>query len=108
MVALSLRKPCCQKIIWSVLRCMDSFLGRPCDPSHHHTCDDESKQTNQEVSPVATRAKIESSHRKTCTQQRAAEKPQARIIGGEALLHRPPKTTEEKRTNQNARHQAYG
>src|ERR1700733_12006169 len=108
MVALSLRKPCCQKTNWSVLRCMDSFVRRPGEPGDYDTCDNKSKQTDQELLPVVARGEIESSHRETCTQQRAAEKPQDRIIGGQALLYRPPKTAEEKPTDQNAGHQASG
>src|ERR1017187_5592298 len=77
MVPLSLRNPCCQKIIWSGLRRMNGLLGYwvvVLDPragqSHHdESRDDESDQTRHQPLPVPAPDKIKSSEDKTHPQQ---------------------------------------
>src|ERR1700722_15278430 len=100
MVPLSFRKPCCQKMSWSELRCIDSFLGFSRDPGDYNTCHDKPDQTDQQFSPVSACREIESSYGKTGTQQRTAIKPQDWIIRGQALLDGPPKSAKEERTEQ--------
>src|ERR1017187_1971805 len=113
MVALSLRNPCCQKIISSGLRRMAGlrcravlvFSRRPGQPGHDQACHDKSKETQEQPLPMTARDKVKSSQGNAHPQQQAAEEPQRRLFGRNALATRPPKAAEENRTEQKARHQ---
>ena len=105
MVALSLKNPCCQKMISSGLRRMAGLLRRAVvavhrragKPRHDETRDDKSEQTRQQPLPMTARDKIKSSQGNARPQQQAAEEPKRRLSGRNALAHRPPKAAEENR-----------
>src|SRR5271157_958839 len=76
IVALSLKNPCCQKIISSGLRCMAgllcqvSWLFRPSgEPRHDKARNDKSQEAHQQPLPMAARDKIETSQGNARSQQ---------------------------------------
>src|SRR5450432_3335457 len=110
MVPLSLRNPCCQKIIWSGLRRMTGlrcsrvmiFDRRAGQPGHDETCDDKSEQTGQQPPPIAAAEKVKAGERDDHAQKHAAEKPEHGLPGRKALAHGPPKAAEESRAEAKA------
>src|ERR1022692_1493719 len=79
MVPLSLRNPCCQKIISSGLRRMTGLLcpvswlfHRSGEPCHDNACHEKSKQADQQPLPMTVRDKIETSQDDGHSQQSAA------------------------------------
>jgi hypothetical protein len=91
MVALSFRKPCCQKMIASV----DRRADEPCDDK---ACRHKSKETHQQPLPMTAGNNIKSSQDGGHPQQQAAEKPKSRPLGRNAPANRPPKTAEKNST----------
>ena len=103
IVALSLKNPCCQKIISSGLRCMTGLraarrlvlTGGRSATSRTRRASDEAKQTQQQSLPIAARDKVEAGQRNAHPQQQAAEEPKRRPFGRNGPAHRPPQAAEE-------------
>src|SRR5512146_3021498 len=82
MVALSLRIPCCQKMMPSGLRCMTALQclwrlvlsRRPRQPRYGDACHDKSEETQQQALPMTARDKVKTGEYNAHAQQRAAEK----------------------------------
>src|ERR1035438_6851136 len=89
IVPLSLRNPCCQKIISSGLRRIGGlrcpgvmvFHRRAGQPQHDKACQDKAKQTQQPPLPILAPDKIKSRQGNAHPQQHAAEEPQRRPLG---------------------------
>src|SRR5580704_2464414 len=113
IVPLSLRNPCCQKIISSGLRriagllCRGSLVSsrRTGQPPRDEACQDKAKETQQPPLPMLAPDKIKSRQGNAHPQQQAAEEPKRRPLGRNALANCPPKAAEENCTEQYARRQ---
>src|ERR1039458_9769663 len=113
ILPLSLKNPCCQKIIWSGLRRMAGLLccgvrtfdQRARQPHHDVSRDAKSEQAYDQPLPIPAPDKIKSKQDHAHPQQHAAEKPQCRMFGRNPLAHRPPKAGEENRAEQKTRDQ---
>src|SRR5208337_3793123 len=89
IVPLSLRNPCCQKIISSGLRRIAGlrcpgvvvFAQRAGQPLHDKACQDEAKETQQPPFPILAPDKIKSHQRNAHPKQNAAEEPKRRPLG---------------------------
>src|ERR1035438_4397602 len=110
IVPLSLKYPCCQKIIWSGLRRMGSLLfraawvfrpqpGQPCDGE---TRNDKPQKAREQPLPLAAGNKVKSRQDNAHAQQPAAEKPERRPGGRDPLANRPPQSAEKKRSETSA------
>src|ERR1017187_423528 len=105
MVPLSLRNPCCQKIIWSGLRRMAGLLCRaalvpsrwPGQPHYGQACQDKPKETHDQPLPMPAADKVKSSQGNAHPRQQAGEEPKRRLLGRNTLANRPPKSAEEYR-----------
>src|ERR1035438_3177987 len=103
MVPLSLRNPCCQKIIWSGLRRMAGLLCRaalvltrwPSQPHYGHACQDKPKETRDQPPPMPAADKVKSSQGNAHPHQQAGEEPKRRLFRHNTLANRPPKSAEE-------------
>src|ERR1035437_690228 len=100
MVALSLKNPCCQKIISSGLRRMANLMGQPCHDLARH---DKTQQARQPALPIATRRNIKPGQRQPHAQQPTGQQPKGWLVGRQGLAHSPPQPTEEKRAEHAAR-----
>src|SRR5271169_6705807 len=104
IVPLSLRNPCCQKIISSGLRRIAGlrcpgvvvFARRAGQPRHGKACQDKAKETQQPPLPILAPDKIKSHQRNAHPKQDAAEEPKRRPLGRNGPDNRPPKAAEEK------------
>src|SRR5271169_772683 len=84
IVPLSLRNPCCQKIISSGLRRIAGlrslgivvFDRRAGQPLHNEACQDKAKQTQQPPLPILAPDKIKYRQGSARPQQHAAEEPE--------------------------------
>src|SRR5664279_76838 len=113
MVPLSLRNPCCQKIISSGLRRIAgrlcrrglAFSRRPGQPRQDEACHDKSKKTQQQPLPMTAGNKVKASQGNAHPQQQTAEEPKRRLVGRSALADRQPKAAKENCAEQHARRQ---
>src|ERR1700733_6958931 len=108
IVPLSLRNPCCQKIISSGLRRIAGlrwpgvvvFDRRAGQPLHDEACQDKAKETQQPPLPILAPDKIKSHQRNVHPKHHAADEPKRWPLGRNAPDNRPPKAAEEKCADQ--------